>query len=158
MATQNQIARHLDLSVRSVASLQADGIIPKDASLDDCRVSYIRNLRERAAGRAAKGEGLDLTTERALLARAQREKLEREIAAMDRKLIPSEEVEADLIQVFSTIRAKLLALPSRMAPLVASSTIPEAHEALKGVIYEALTDLAEYVAGSEDEQEETEEE
>lgn len=70
---QADIAEHLDLSDRSVREfLAAAGIDHRDVTLGEIRVAYIRHLREIAAGRAAVGD-IDLATERALLARAQRE-------------------------------------------------------------------------------------
>jgi len=70
---QADIAEHLDLSDRSVREfLAAAGMDHREASLAEIRVAYIRHLREIAAGRAAVGD-IDLATERALLARAQRE-------------------------------------------------------------------------------------
>lgn len=70
---QADIAEHLDLSDRSVREfLTAAGMDHREASLAEIRVAYIRHLREIAAGRAAVGD-IDLATERAWLARAQRE-------------------------------------------------------------------------------------
>jgi phage terminase Nu1 subunit (DNA packaging protein) len=76
MATDAEIAAHLDISDRSVRELRQRGVFPKarKGRLDECRVSYIRYLRERAAGRAsdeADDEGLDLVAERARLAKEQ---------------------------------------------------------------------------------------
>lgn len=70
---QADIAEHLDLSDRSVREfLAAAGMDHREVTLAEIRVAYIRHLREIAAGRAAVGD-IDLATERALLARAQRE-------------------------------------------------------------------------------------
>ena len=70
---QADIAEHLDLSDRSVREfLTAAGMDHRAVTLSEIRVAYIRHLREIAAGRAALGD-IDLATERALLARAQRE-------------------------------------------------------------------------------------
>ena len=70
---QTEIAAHLDLSDRSVREfLDRYGIEHKHSTLTEIRVAYIRHLREIAAGRATDGT-IDLPTERALLARSQRE-------------------------------------------------------------------------------------
>mgnify|MGYP004702544271 FL=1 len=70
---QADIAAHLDISDRSVREfLVASGMDHRESTLSEIRVTYIRHLREIAAGRAAAGD-IDLATERALLARAQRE-------------------------------------------------------------------------------------
>jgi DNA-binding transcriptional regulator LsrR (DeoR family) len=39
MATQEQIAEHLDLSKRRVQDLMAEGVLQKGASLDECRIA-----------------------------------------------------------------------------------------------------------------------
>lgn len=71
--TQAEIADHLDISDRRLRELLTEwGLNHKQVSLAELRIRYVRKLREEAAGRAAGGD-LDLATERALLARAQRE-------------------------------------------------------------------------------------
>lgn len=50
--TQSMIAAHLDMSDRNLRDvLNGLGIDWKKSSLDEIRVSYIRDLREKAAGR-----------------------------------------------------------------------------------------------------------
>lgn len=52
MATQKEIAAHLDMSERNCRDmLKGLGIDWTQATLDDVRVAYIRDLREKAAGR-----------------------------------------------------------------------------------------------------------
>ena len=52
MPTQDEIAKHLDLSVRRVRELLPEiGINHRTASMDDIRIAYIRHQRELAAGR-----------------------------------------------------------------------------------------------------------
>ena len=71
--TQAEIAAHLDISDRRLRELLTEWDIDhKQVPLAEIRMRYIRKLREEAAGRAAQGD-IDLPTERALLARAQRE-------------------------------------------------------------------------------------
>lgn len=79
MATQAEVADHLDLTQQAVAKMLAAGHLPAaegrgNLDIDACRVAYIRRLREQAAGRASEGseeEGLDLVAERARLAKEQ---------------------------------------------------------------------------------------
>ena len=52
MATQVEIARHLDLSERRLRDvIQAIGIDHTQLTLDEIRIAYIRDLRDKAAGR-----------------------------------------------------------------------------------------------------------
>lgn len=88
---------------------------------------------------------LDLQTERAKLAKAQRQKLEREIATLDGKLIPAEDVERVWSGMIGAFRARMLALPSRLAPVVAAEVEPgSCFAALQAGIHEALTELSQY--------------
>ena len=50
--TQEQVAQHLDMSVRNCREvLKTLGIDWADSTLDEIRTAYIRDLREKAAGR-----------------------------------------------------------------------------------------------------------
>lgn len=85
---QIDIAQHLDLSDRSVREfLSLRNIDHKASTLDEIRIAYIRHLREIAAGRAALGD-IDLATERALLAREQREKIAMQNAVARKEYAP----------------------------------------------------------------------
>ena len=112
--------------------------------LPDCIAWRIEDV---IAHRIEKSEGqaLDLNYERARLAKAQATKTEREIAIMDRKLIPAEQVESVWGGMVSAFRARILALPSRVAPQVAAESDPHTVDAmLTDVVHEALTELSEY--------------
>ena len=85
MATQRDIADHLGITQPAVAGLVRDGIIAAAArgsyDVDAARLAYCAHLREQAAGRAGQpGAALDLSTERARLAAAQAESIERKNA------------------------------------------------------------------------------
>lgn len=60
MASQAEIARHLDLSQAAVSQLIRDDILPTaprgEFDVDACRVAYIRHLRNAASGRSS-GDG-----------------------------------------------------------------------------------------------------
>lgn len=61
MATQKEVAEHIDLSDRQVRNLLQSGVLPASKgvggySLDDCRLAYIRYLRAQASGQARRSE------------------------------------------------------------------------------------------------------
>ena len=147
MATLAEIADHLDLSIRSVSSLKRSGILP-DAGrgtndLDVCRRAYIGHLRETAAGRSAAYGTLDLTAERAALARAQTAKVERENNLAEGELVTVEEVHISVTSAFARVRSRLMALPARLTPLVAATRDkPEVQAMLKDAVYDTLSELA----------------
>lgn len=111
MLTQQEIADHLDLSQAAVSLLMGElGMDWKAASLADIRVAYIRRLREIAAGRATNGD-LDLATERAALARAQRERIEMKNAVDRGELAPVSLIEEVLTKAAARTAGILDAIP-----------------------------------------------
>lgn len=119
----------------------------KSLNVDDCRIRYVRHLRALAAGWKGEGEDgdvLDLTAERARKAKEEADRLEMQNAQMRGDLVARGDVEAGIIGAFSRVRAKLIGIPSKVAPLVAAMTEPRACEtAIRKPIYEALDELAE---------------
>lgn len=122
MATQADVARHLDLSDRSVRDLKKRGVFGADGrgqmDLDACRIAYIRHLRERAAGRAsddAEAEGLDLTAERARLAREQADHFAMKNAKARGELVPIADFTAAVLSVIETVKARLARVPAKVA-------------------------------------------
>ena len=101
------------------------GIDWKSAGLDEIRVAYIRELREQAAGRAAAGD-LDLATERAGLAKAQRERIEMQNAVTRRELAPVVLIEEVLTKAASKTAGILDAIPGmirRRVPILTADDI-----------------------------------
>ena len=70
--TQSVFGEMVGISQPAVSDLLSRGVLEPGASLGQWLVAYCSHLREMAAGRATDGS-IDLPTERALLARAQRE-------------------------------------------------------------------------------------
>ena len=120
--SQQDIAEHLDLSQQAVSQwLDRLGIDHKSVTLDDVRVAYIRSLREQAAGRAASGD-LDLATERAGLAKAQRERIEMQNDVTRRELAPVVLIEEVLAKAGSKVAGILDAIPGMIKRRVALSS------------------------------------
>ena len=111
--TQAEVAVHLDLSDRSVRELEVKLGMGGDYTLNDFRVAYIRHLREQAAGRATTGD-LDLATERARLAAAQAERVERTNAKERGELAPMVLLEQVLAKTASKIAGILDGIPGQV--------------------------------------------
>jgi phage terminase Nu1 subunit (DNA packaging protein) len=94
VATQAQIAEHLDLSIRRVQDLVVEGVLNKGADMDECRVNYIRYLRGNASGQHT-GAGLKLTDERARLAKLQADKVEIELAELRGEVVRARRTDAE---------------------------------------------------------------
>jgi len=88
-------------------------------------------------------EKLDLTHERAKLARLQQQKIGFEIEELRGSLIRIDAVIEHWRGKIAACRAKLLSLPSRLAAQVAApSKLVEAQERAQALVYEALNELA----------------
>jgi terminase small subunit / prophage DNA-packing protein len=157
LATQAEVAAHLFLSQPEVSKHLARGVLPKPEKrggldLNACREAYIKHLREVAAGRASHrvlvdldGEKvpLDLVTERARLTSEQADGQAMKNAMMRRELIPKPDVVAGIQTVLVRFRAKMLALPTKAAPLIIGMTaLTEVVEKLTELVHEALDELA----------------
>jgi phage terminase Nu1 subunit (DNA packaging protein) len=75
------VARIIGVSHQAITKLAAEGVIPTTSTVGDAVHAYCANLREKAAGRYSEGP-LDLSQERAALAKAQREGVELKNAAL----------------------------------------------------------------------------
>jgi len=149
MATQKELAAHLDLTDRAVRELFDKGVLPgdrKSPDIDACRTAYIRNLRERAAGRDKPERdpaAPDPDVELALMRREQRELIRTKRLKAQGQLVSR----ADFVTAFSgvvgRVKSYLLKLPKTMrAPLAAATDPTEVQELLDAEIRRALDELA----------------
>jgi len=154
MATNTQslavIARLLDLTERRVQQLAHDGVIPPAArtgaergryDLVGAVRGYVRYLRDQAT--SSQSGIADLGTERARLVKAKADLAEMDAGSRRGDLLPAAEVEEAWIAVLARLRARLLVLPDRLAPLVhEETTIAGARASIRGIITEALAELS----------------
>ena len=110
--------------------------------IDQCRLAYIGYLRGVAAGYRSEDGDLDLTDERAKLARAQTETAELKNALARGEQIPADEVREYWAKQVVATKSHLRGIPSRFKSLVPQLTSVEMGE-LRGLINQALTDLAD---------------
>lgn len=113
--TVAELADFLGLSTRTVKDLAARGVLPRTGrGRYDLKASvrnYARSLRDSAALRG----GDDATTaarRREVEARA--EKVELQNAKTRRELVPAVEVERRWTAILTDVRARMLAIPSRV--------------------------------------------
>lgn len=141
----NVIARLLDLTERRVQQLGREGVIPRaergQYDLVGAVRGYVRYLREQAT--RGPGGPADFAAERARLVKAKADLAEMEAARQKGDLLPAEAVEKAWTDVLALLRARLLVLPDRIAPLVhEESTIAGARGVVREAIVEALAELA----------------
>jgi terminase small subunit / prophage DNA-packing protein len=141
MATQNEVAQHLFISQQRVAQLIDKQVLP-DADrgshdIDACREAFIRHLQEIASG-----DDKALASERTRLAREQADSIALANAERRNELLPRSEIVAAWQGLIASCRAKLLAIPTRMAPQIANLKKPAVvKEKLTTAIHEALDEL-----------------
>lgn len=151
MPTQQQIADHLDINQPSVSELMKKlGMDWKTESLDVIRVAYIRQLRGIAAGHRSH-DGLDLTHERVLTERVDRELKLLLVAEKKGVLINVDQLEPELMNMVGAFRAELLARDDKLkADLDALYGIELDLNLLNEHTHAALAQLARYQPSSED--------
>lgn len=149
MATNAQplavIARLLDLSERRVQQLSREGVIPKAErgryDLVGAVRGYVAYLRDLAV--KAQAGAPDFGVERARLIKAKADLAEMEADGRRGELLPADAVEAAWIAVLARLRARLLVLPDRLAPLcVEETTIAGVRDQIRKAVREALDELA----------------
>ena len=146
MATCKEIAQHLDLSQSRVNQLLKEGILSKGRGqnafdFDNCRVQYIRYMRDSAFGEQ---NNASLNDVKIKLVQAQGEKAELEAKLLKGQLIPTDEVQDYWIDFVSNCKAKLLALPGKLAHrLQGAEDHNEIEEILTADVHEALMELSE---------------
>ena len=81
--------------------------------------------------------------ERTRLTKAQADKAEIEAAELARELVRTEDVKLTWGELVAAVRAKLLSLPSKLAPLLAPpGRVAEAQALAETMVHEALSELA----------------
>ena len=149
--TSTVLANLFGMTPRRIRQLENEGVIKKVArgkySLQENIKSYITfikasvNLKENNTEETK----INYDEEHALLEKRKREKIELELASMRGTMHFSEDVERVMNDMLSNFRAKILALPSRVAPrLIGIDTIADIQEILQIEILEVLQELSEY--------------
>jgi phage terminase Nu1 subunit (DNA packaging protein) len=140
LANQKEIAEHLDLVPSRIHQLQQETVIPRGASLDVARINYIRFLR--ASAMSGRGSG-DVNEERARLIHHQANLASLEEDVKQGKLIPADEIEKEWVDMSMAMRAKMIALPKKVAAVGCGINEYVEMEALvKGFVNEALDELS----------------
>lgn len=100
---------------------------------------YVEHLRGAASGRGGDEQVATLTAERARLAREQADQVAMKNAALRGELVPSAEVERTWSDILRQVRARILAVPSRLRQ--AHSLPGEIAEEMDRELRDALTEL-----------------
>ena len=112
-ATQQTFATLVGVTRSAVVAAVSEGILTPGQSYREWLLAYCKRLREMAAGRYSAGE-LDLTEERARLARAQSERIEMENAVKRGELAPIDTLRDAMIPAMTQISALMDAIPVKL--------------------------------------------
>ena len=108
----------------------------------------VQAIFAHAGGSSSDGsavEPLDLTFQTARLKKSQADKTELEVSVLRGDLLPAEVVESTWGNYVSACRAKLIVLPSTLAPRVAGLTsVREIETEARSLVFEAMAELKEY--------------
>ena len=85
----------------------------------------------------------DEVSDKARLMKAKADIAEMEAERLAGDLVPTAEVEAAWTEIMARVRARMLAVPSRAAPMaIGQPSIEAAHEVIETFVHEALAELA----------------
>jgi phage terminase Nu1 subunit (DNA packaging protein) len=125
--TQQQFADLVGVSQQAISDLLRGEILTQGGTAQTWLHEYCSRLREQAAGRQACGD-LDLATERAGLAKAQRERIEMQNAITRNELAPVYLLEEVLARAGGKVAKILDTIPGtirRREPSLSAATIAE---------------------------------
>jgi phage terminase Nu1 subunit (DNA packaging protein) len=112
-ATQQSFATLVGVTRSAIVAAQSEGILAPGDTYRGWLLAYCKRLREMAAGRYSASD-LDLTEERAKLARAQSERIEMDNAVKRGELAPIDTLRDALVPVVAQIAAHLDAIPAKL--------------------------------------------
>jgi phage terminase Nu1 subunit (DNA packaging protein) len=146
MASQAKAAEHLGVSTTVISELTSRGVLTRDAkrgyNLDQARLEYLRDLREKAAGRSSE---LNLQEERARLAKEQADAKEMENAIGRGELVKIDDIVKQFEDQLLKSKVKLLAVPTKVAAEVnAAKDVKECKAIIEEAVKEALSELVGY--------------
>lgn len=144
------IADILDVTPRRVGQLCEEGILEKVKTGSFKLVPTIRNYihflkTKNDVASVTNNVEEEFNKEHTLLEKAKREKAELEVALMKGTVHASEDVEREMIKMLAAFRARVLAIPSKIAPKAGVTDDVAAIEAmLRDEVYNALKELSDY--------------
>ena len=112
-ATQQTFATLVGVTRSAIVAALSEGILAPGDTYRGWLLAYCKRLREMAAGRYSASD-LDLTEERARLARAQSERIEMENAIKRGEIAPIDTLRDALVPVVAQIAAHLDAIPGKL--------------------------------------------
>lgn len=137
------IAKLLNLSERRVQQLATDGIIPKGFKGQYDLIGCIRGYTLYLQKQLTQSDFRDLKEEKTRLVKYQADKAQIDLAIVQGDAVLITDIEKQISDMISIVRARLLTLPNKLAPVVSvESEVNVVENIIKDGICEALTELA----------------
>lgn len=150
IVSTSTLANILDVTDRRVRQLVDDRVLTK---IKNGSYELIPNLKKYLLYIKTKTDNKidgsisekDYLEEKTRHERAKRKMSEMELALMEGKLHDAADVEREMTKMLMAFRAKILAIPSKLTPiLIAQTDFSTIENILQTEIYNALTELSEY--------------
>lgn len=144
------LADMLGIKATTVRHLAADGVMPRASSgrykMRDCVHNYVAQLRMQSKAPAPVADGQpELRDMQARHEAVKFQMSELQLKLMQGRVHKSEDVERVMSSMLASLRAKLLSIPSRVAPRASQmNDTNEVMTLLQLEIYDALHELSEY--------------
>lgn len=138
----SELSHILGLTDSRIRQLERSGVISKVGRGRYDLVSTVQGYCKYLKEAAEQPEGL---SEKDLLDRTRRKKIELEIQIMQGELHRAEDVMRVMNDMLGAFRARCLGMPHKLAPqLIAKAELPTIQDIIKKEIHEALTELSDY--------------
>lgn len=144
---QKELATILGITARRIRQLKDDGLFVRDPKTKKYNLpkSVQEWIRYKVEAETATSATVNYETER-----AQHEEIKKKIAALRLRRYKGEiheaaDIEAVMSDMLVRFRGKLLAMPTKLAPMLVGVLDPnEIVDIIKAEVYEALTELSGY--------------
>ena len=148
MASQSEISAKLGINTATFKDFVARGVIEErergQYTYEECSKQYLAHLREIAAGRMTV-DGLDLSAERARLAKEQADAKEMENMVERGELLYIDDIIKDFEEQLINCKTKLLAAPTKIAAEIhAARDVAEVQSIMEEAVKDALSELVGY--------------
>ncbi len=136
------LGEFLGLTVARISQMVKDGVLVRDGRGRYPFLKSVKSYIDMLKGGGAKAA--DYNVERTRLTKAQADEKELQVKQLQGDLIPAEDVLEEWQKMLSSMRSKLLSIPSKTAHLViAAEKYQEAERIIRERIYEALQEMSD---------------
>lgn len=146
------LSKAFGLTAMRVQQLATDGVVVKKARGEYLLLASMRGICEyqlkkpknQHSGDSNTADGQSYEAHRARLTKAKADKAEVEAALIKGTAHDAQAVAAVWTDMIGNARAKLLALPTKLAAQLEGMTIAERQDAIQAAVAQALTELSDY--------------